>query len=251
MEKIIYRKEYTVHVYETGVDEKLNPFSLFNYFQDIAAEHAVMLGFGREDLLKMNRFWILSRIAVEVSEWPLWKEKLVVITWPRGTEKMFAVRDFRIESADGRKIAAATSSWLIADINTKRIQRPGEHLLKYRSDLHDEAATGRFAGKIGPLKEFSETSASFRVRMSDLDINQHTNNAAYIKWIIDDYNLEFRNSHRLLSLEVNFLAESRAGDEIAIRTYSEDTRQYYHSVTRLTDNTELCRVSVSWKNCTL
>ena len=68
MQEIIYRKEYPVNFYEVGIDEKLIPFSLFNYFQDIAAEHAVNLGFGREDLIKMNKFWILSRMAMEVKE---------------------------------------------------------------------------------------------------------------------------------------------------------------------------------------
>ena len=52
MELLQFEKEYRIHVYEIGPDGKLNLFSLFNYLQDIASEHAVKLGFGRDDLMR-------------------------------------------------------------------------------------------------------------------------------------------------------------------------------------------------------
>ena len=61
MELLQFEKEYRIHVYETGPDGKLNLYSLFNYMQDIASDHAIKLGFGRDDLMRDNRFWVLSR----------------------------------------------------------------------------------------------------------------------------------------------------------------------------------------------
>lgn len=49
-------KKYRVYVYETGPEGRVNLWALFNYMQDIASEHAVNLGFGRDDLLKRNHF---------------------------------------------------------------------------------------------------------------------------------------------------------------------------------------------------
>lgn len=251
MKNIIHRKEYTVHVYETGVDEKLNPVALFNYLQDIAAEHAVNLGFGRDELMRMNRFWILSRMAVEIIKWPSWNEKTVVTTWPRGTDKMFAVRDFSVEYPDGKMIAAATSSWLIVDLATKRIQRPGENLGEFVTDPGINAALGRYAVKIEPLSELTSVSESFRVKMSDLDVNRHTNNANYIRWMLDSYSADFLHNHRPVSFEVNYLSESRLGDEVTIRTGRMDNSRFFHSAVRTTDNTELCRIIAGWENCML
>ena len=62
------QKEYKIHVHETGTDSKLNLASLFNYLQDIASEHAEILGFGRADLMQHNHFWALSRVYAEISE---------------------------------------------------------------------------------------------------------------------------------------------------------------------------------------
>src|SRR4030042_4531994 len=99
-----FEKEYRVHVYETDPDERVNLFSLFDYMKDIAAEHAIKLGFGRDDLLKRNHFWVLSRMYAEISNWPFRGETIIVKTWPSGTENVFALRFFEIRFADGREI---------------------------------------------------------------------------------------------------------------------------------------------------
>ena len=56
MDPRLFEKEYRVHVYETGPDGKLNLYSFFDYLQDIASDHAVRLGYGRDDLMKSNPF---------------------------------------------------------------------------------------------------------------------------------------------------------------------------------------------------
>ncbi len=85
-----FEKEYRIHVYETGPDERVNLCSLFNYMQDIASEHAVKLGFGRDDLMKKNHFWVLSRMYAVISDRPFWDETIIVKTWPNGTDNVFA-----------------------------------------------------------------------------------------------------------------------------------------------------------------
>ena len=82
----VYDKTYRIPVYDTGFDGKVYPHSMLNYIQDIAAEHAELLGFGREDLLASNRFWILSRLLAEFYRIPVWGETINLKTWPRGTE---------------------------------------------------------------------------------------------------------------------------------------------------------------------
>ena len=101
MESLRFEKEYRVHVYETGPDGRLNLYSLFNYLQDIASDHAVKLGFGRDDLMRDNRFWVLSRMYAEISEWPKWEDNIIVKTWPAGTDKLFALRNYEVTFPDG------------------------------------------------------------------------------------------------------------------------------------------------------
>ena len=251
MELIQFEKEYTIHVYEIGPDGKLSLFSLFNFLQDIPAEHAVKLRFGRNDLMKENRFWVLSRILANISLWPEWEEKIIVRTWPKGTDKLFALRDFEIVYPDGRHIASASSSWLVVDRTTKRIQRPDNLLTQFNSELQVKNALGRNSGKIDPSSPDGTVSDVFRVKISDLDVNLHTNNVRYIRWVTDTYDLDFKINHLPVSVEVNYLAESKWDEEIFVRSSSVEDNgiSYNHSVIRSVDKNELCRVRIEWKDC--
>jgi medium-chain acyl-[acyl-carrier-protein] hydrolase len=243
-------KEYTVHVYETGPDGRLNLYSLFDYFQDIASDHAVKLGYGRDELMKKNNFWVLSRIYSEISTWPLWGETIIIRTWPRGTERLFALRDFEVRDADGKTIARATSSWLIVDMETRRIRKPDSELSKYNTMLSVDKALPRNAIKLEPADSNGRRSQQFSVRISDLDINLHTNNARYLKWVTDSYDLDFTLNNVPLSAEINYLAESRFNDFIAIviSREKENSNEFNHSIMRISDNTEICRLRIKWKN---
>lgn len=243
-------KEYTVHVYETGPDGRLSLHSLFDYLQDIASDHAVKLGYGRDDLLKNNHFWVLSRIYAEISEWPLWSDTILLRTWPRGTEKIFALRDFEVSYPDKRSVARATSSWLIINRDTRRIQRPDNNLSTLNSDKDGDKALPRNAVKLEPAGQNGIKSSTFSVRLSDLDVNLHTNNARYLRWVTDTYGLDFIMNNVPLSAEINYLAESHFNDSISIMTSEDNNKSgvYNHSIVRTTDNLELCRIQIRWKN---
>jgi medium-chain acyl-[acyl-carrier-protein] hydrolase len=243
-------KEFTIHVYETGPDSRATLYSLFNYMQDIASDHAILLGFGRDDLLKNNHFWVLSRMYAEVTQWPSWEDKIIVKTWPNGTDMLFAMRNYELKFPDGRMIASAVSSWLIIDRATKKIQRPDNGLLTQYNDNNLIIPTSaRNPEKLHESAEKGNATAPFRVQVSDLDVNLHTNNANYIKWVCDTYDLNFTLNHLPCSAEINYLAESMFNDEIVIRSSQENGNQsiFNHSILRISDNRELCRIRLKWK----
>jgi acyl-ACP thioesterase len=242
-------KEYPVHVYETGPDGRLSLHALFNYFQDIASDHAVRLGYGRDELLRKNQFWVLSRIYAEINALPLWEEKITLSSWPRGTDKLFALRDFEMKSAEGYLRARAASSWLIINRDSKRIQRPDINLTRLNSNPGEERGILRNPGKIESAFPGRKTSPTFRVKTSDLDVNLHTNNTSYLLWVTDTYDLDFILRNVPFSVEINYLSESRFDDAVEILTScsGDDPGLFSHSVVRPSDNAELCRVRIRWK----
>jgi medium-chain acyl-[acyl-carrier-protein] hydrolase len=250
MGQSLFEKEYKIPVYDTGPDGRLSLYSLFNYLQDVASEHAVRLKFGRDDLMKENRFWVLSRIVADIYLWPEWEEKIIVRTWPRGTDKLFALRDYEVLYPDGRKVASGSSSWLIVDRTSKRIQRPDDLLSTFNTQSTTISSLGRNAEKISPLAGDGQKSGNFTVKVSDLDVNLHTNNVRYIKWVTDTYPLNHIMNYMPVSVEINYLAESVFGEEVYIKSETENnTGSFSHSVIRSNDNKELCRMRIDWKNC--
>jgi medium-chain acyl-[acyl-carrier-protein] hydrolase len=243
-----FEKEYRVHVYDTGPDGRIALWSLFNYMQDIASEHAIRLGFGRDDLMKRNQFWVLSRMYAEIECHPHWEEKINVTTWPNGTDKLFAMRNYEVNYPDGRHIASGVSSWLIIDRESRKIQRPDWLLTQFKADEVKIDSPLRNPEKLTEMPEGTKSSTPFRVCVSDLDVNLHTNNVNYIKWVCDTYDLRFAMTHLPSSAEINYLAESMFGDEIVISTSEDEVNPgvISHSIVRTGDNKELCRIRIKW-----
>lgn len=250
MERQQLEKEYDIHVYEMGPDGKVSLHALFNYMQDAASVHAELLGYGRDDLMKNNHFWVLSRMYARLNDWPAWKDRIIVKTWPNGVDKLFAMRNYELISHDGRTIGSASSSWLIIDRTTKKIQRPDEFMHQYNRSRESFPSSVRNPEKLADIREVSSAapSPSFRVKINDLDINLHTNNVNYIKWVTDTYDLNFVMHHRVCSAEINYLAEAIFGDEIIISTSAEDAvgSFFSHSVISPADKKEFCRVRLEW-----
>lgn len=245
---IEFEKSYTIPVYDSDSNGRLSAFSLFNYIQDIASEHAELLHFGRDDLNRSNQFWILSRIYAEIETFPLWGETVILRTWPRGTEGLFALRDIEAHLKDGGKVAGATTSWVIVDSSTRRPQRPDTLLERMNLDFPDKRSTIRNAGKPGPIAQPFTESPTFIVKPSDLDVNQHVNNVKYIQWVTDTFTVNFLSVHTPKSVEVSYLSESVEGDHILIRSNrpTEENNCSLHSVIRVDDGKELCRIMICW-----
>lgn len=242
-----FKKSYKVHIYETGPDGKSSLHTLFNYMQDIASDHAELLGFGRAALMEKNEFWILSRMYAVFYDFPSWGEDVELTTWPSGVDRLFLMRNYQLQYPNGKEIASVSSSWLIIDKTTKRVQRP-DHVINYDEvSFADTSMAARPADKLEWKSDSFVSQSPFAVRVSDLDMNMHTNNANYIKWVVDSYDLDFLTKHSPKSLEINYLAESVFDDVISIKSFDDGNRIFCHSVNRVSDDKELCRVKIDWE----
>jgi acyl-ACP thioesterase len=246
---IIYEQHYRIPVYDTDYKGLVYIHSLLNYIQDIAAGHAELLKFGREDLLAGNRFWILSRQLAEFYRLPAWGETITLKTWPRGTEGLFALRDIEITDGKGEIVAAASTSWVIVDLETRRPCRPDAEPGLANREFPQESALQRNAGKIKAPAEVEVVSLPFWVKPGDLDVNYHVNNVKYIQWVMDSMPMAFLSSNRVSSLEVNYIAEGVDGDQITIlkEIAPAENNRHLYSVIRSGDSRELCRIMIAWE----
>ncbi len=247
MDKLVRERPYRVSSYEADASGSLGIPGLFNYLQDAASAHATVLGFGKEDLERNNMFWVLSRILVHMEAIPGWEEEIIIKTWPRGLEGIFALRDFEVCGKNGEKYGAATSCWLMVNRESRRPLRPDRILEKMNGRFSENRALDRVPGKLQGIKDISYRSPLYTVKYSDLDVNMHVNNVHYIKWALDSYPLEYRLHNVFESAEINYLHESLPGDEIRVLAAQKEENVFDHSVIRDNDHSELCRLRIRWK----
>jgi acyl-ACP thioesterase len=221
---------------------KISTSYLFYQMQEIAWEHAKILGFGYENLHSDQQFWVLSRLLVKINRRPEWKEDFTLETWSRGTDGFYGYRDFNFVDESGQTIIKATSSWLVLDLKTKRIVRLSDF-----NDFpkHEERVFSNNAGKVKSPK--SEEVLKFTpVLFNEIDINQHFNTGRYIERIIDSYDFEFHEKNELVEFEINFLKEGLSTDCLAVKKQQLDKYNHLCSVVRESDGVELVRARLVW-----
>jgi acyl-ACP thioesterase len=209
-----------------------------------AWNHVLETEFNYETLAEKGQFWALVKFFLKLSRCPAWNEKVDVSTWGKDIDRLYALRDFAILSQRGEKLASATSSWLILHEGTYRPQKLNslrEHF-PFQYGVHELDVK---LGKIPPLDSGEET-ARFTVRFTDIDVNRHMNASKYMQWILDSYPFEVLAERELESCELNFIAEAKPDDKIAIFADSGSEMDRC-SVRRVSDGRELCRSELVWR----
>ena len=115
-----YVKSITFQLTSNFIDfeGKLKISALFNFLLQAANESADDLGFGLQEMHKNGVQWVLSRIEIQINQYPIWNETITVNTWPKSIDGLFYLRDFTVQRGNNILIRA-TSSWLL--INTQNI----------------------------------------------------------------------------------------------------------------------------------
>lgn len=229
--------KFDIKSYHSDQDGKLTLTALFHFLQECAWDNARLNDFGYEYLNKKNAFWVLSRILVQVDEYPNWKDEIEIKTWPKGTDGFFALRDFEVYKED-RIIARIISSWLILDQNSRRPCRLENYNFVHENFLQ-ESAINQTLNKV-VLKSDLIQADSRKVYSSDLDVNKHVNNATYVKWVTDSYCV--RNSEVISEFEINFISELMLNDEFEVYLGNNEIDQF--CVLKNKQGKEVCKVRI-------
>jgi medium-chain acyl-[acyl-carrier-protein] hydrolase len=238
----VHRQELTTKSYFVNRFGHLSTSYLFWQIQDIAWEHAEMLGVGFDNLQKDDQFWVLSRMLIKIDRRPVWGEKFTIETWPTGTDGFLAHRDVRFVDINGKHITKATTSWLILDKKSKRILR-FENFRDF--PFHDDRVFEEFAGKVRPPK--SDKHLDFTpVLFNEIDVNQHFNSGRYLERIIDSYAFDFHEKYELNELEINFVKEGTPADKLSVKKQIIDKNNHICSVVRENDKADLIRARLVW-----
>lgn len=240
----VWTEQIKICSYDLDFTHRATSATLCRYFLEAAWNHAEALGVGFTELERQSKFWVLSRLLLEVQHYPVWGSAVTLRTWPRGAKSLFAMRDFEIADGAGTPIAAGSSAWLVLDAASKRPQRLNK-LMPDLVDLDGRAALGRDPEKLAEDGTWGEVYSA-TVRYTDIDVNRHVNSGRYIGWILDAYPFEFHREHCVRVLEVNYLSETLDSQMLSVRTRQTGPAVFCHSLTKASGG-EVCRARLEWK----
>lgn len=211
-----YTLPYTIPNFICDNHDTLTAWGCARLLQQAADNHTKLFGIGFQQLQEQHKAWVLCRTYYDVRRLPMDYEEVTVRTWSRGTDGLYAWRDFEMTDSQGTVIVASATSWVVIDTNARHVVRLGEIVKGFES--HPDMATDR--DKLGrirfPKGEEGELVVEHQqVKYSMLDHTQHVNNAEYIKWIFDNLP-EGTTQSAPFKLDVEYLQETRPDDEVSI-----------------------------------
>lgn len=179
---------------------------ILHEFQEIAKVHAASAGLGFEELIAKDLIWVITKSRFRVLGELSPGMDCTLLSFPRRTGSLLYDRDFHILSPAGEELVVGTSQWCIVNSLTRHVVQTD---LDFVGVYNPEPAMPEGIGRIRPRD--LELAGRHAVTEEDLDENDHTNNCRYADMALDLLGIE-----SVRELTMNFISETRLGDEIEL-----------------------------------
>lgn len=238
---MVWEEQFKIHSQYTGSDCRMTLPSMAQLFQDSAEAHTNHVSSGYYEMLEEGTAWVLSRICYEIVQYPMLYQDCTVRTWSRGSEGVFALRDFEFINADNQLLVRGSSRWVVMDINSRRLLRMGDRFMHGFESVPRRAIDYELGKMTMPdnLQKVNELQVPF----SAIDKAKHVNNSVYLRWVAD--NLEPQDLGKSVKfIEINYIHETQMGELITINRHKEgDT--YHFSINNSKGVGFLCRLQMA------
>lgn len=237
----ILSKDWEINFTQCAPNGYLRYTELCNLLQLTAAAHSEVGGISFTDMQEFHQAWVLSRMRVEITEMPKWRDTVTVKTWINSLENSRSVRALEMY-VNGKKIVGSETFWAVFNTEKRRpepLALPYEHFELYP----DNKATEETFSKINITHE-KEMVFERTVFLSDLDIVNHANNVKYLEWCLDLVDEKLILKQRIKSFEMNFLKELSFKDKVVIHENINDDTTIF-SITK-GDKTSFA-LQLNWK----
>ncbi len=218
-----YEEQFRILTRDCDMNGKWRISAILEAMQEAAGMHSMLLGCGRDDLLKNNTVWVLSRCELRMDRYPAIGEKITVSTFPMPTRICFFPRYFVFTDGHGDMIGKAGTLWLLLDIRTRKMLPPGDvgRLIPDNTDL---SVPMKLPATVGQLQG-EEFITEYTPVYTDLDVNGHVNNARYADWLCNTLGIEMMRQYEADSVILNYNHEIVPGQRVTLRRVLRD-QQY-------------------------
>ena len=237
----VFSKDWEINFTQCTPNGYLKYTDLCNLLQLTAAAHSELGGISFSDMQEFNQAWVLSRMRIEISKLPKWKDTLTIKTWINTLENSRSVRALEVY-VNEIKIVGSETFWAVINTEKRRpetLALPFEHF----EIFPDNKATDKSFSKIHLKNDKNEVFHKVVV-LSDLDIVNHVNNVKYLEWCLDFVSSELILNQEIDSFEMNFMKELSLKDQVKIHESIIENKTIF-SVTK--DDKTSFALEINWK----
>ncbi len=235
----IGKYEFMAEPFHCDFSGRLFMGHLGNHLLNAADFHSTARGFGMKRLMAEKRSWVLSRLAIEMTEMPQQYTHFCVETWVESAMRFFTSRNFRVVEQQDVKVADDASRpdqghgsgkepvapkvlgygrsiWAMIDTETRQ---PTDILAVDNGAINewiekDHPCPIQKGGRVR-MGDSAELVRTIDTYYNDVDINGHINSVKYIEHVLDLWPIDWYRSHAIRRFEIAYVAEAHAGDSLS------------------------------------
>ncbi|MCM1006158.1 MAG: thioesterase [Prevotella sp.] len=183
---------------------------------EVATEHANILGIGYSRLIELGIGWVLSRMSVEIIDYPRINDKYTVTTWIENINRRFSERNMMISDSEGRPIGYARTVWVAIDFLTRTMGDLSEIIKEDLPTADLPCPIEKMPRLTPPGERCAEFDYIFRY--CDLDFNRHVNTVRYIELLLNRWPLEQYDNNFISRFDIAFAKECHFHETVTVRT---------------------------------
>ncbi len=237
------RYEFLAEPFHCDFSNSLFVGHLGNHLLNAADFHSNDRGYGMNYLMPRHRTWVLSRLAIEMTEMPKAYDKFFVETWVENAMRYFTARDFKIcgksanDGVEEKVYGYGKSVWAMIDTETRQpvdIFSINDGLI--REFIEEEKGCPIAASSRVKMSADAKFVRSIDTYYNDVDVNGHINSVKYIEHILDLFDIDYYQSHFLQRFEIAYVAESHQGDKLNFYIEQSGVEEYCIKITKVSKN---------------
>ena len=178
----VFEKDYYLRTSDFDCKGRLKPSCLLELFQNVAGEHAVLLGCGYNDLAPRRLMWVILRTKYRIYADCSLHDTVHLRTWPCPPSRVGFRREYLVTDLKGSIVAKGSSEWALVDAESRSLAI-GQRAYPEGLDFCTEQS---LPGRLERLRPFEgEELLVLEPGYSRIDVNGHVNNTAYADFALD------------------------------------------------------------------
>nr|XP_043626167.1 palmitoyl-acyl carrier protein thioesterase, chloroplastic-like [Erigeron canadensis] len=232
VDDFVFRQNFYIRTYEIGPDRKASMETLMNLLQETTVNHIKEIGLLGDglglspEMCKKNLIWVMAKLQVVVDRYPMWDDIVQIDTWKTASGKLGMCSNWMFSnSKTGETLIRASCVWLMMDKKTRKLS-------KFPNEVRTEF--DQYFMKTPPIVKQDNRKWSKRddknivdhyfcnglaIRLSDLDINEHVNNAKYFGWILESVPKRIVDNYEVASMSLEYCRECKKDSVLQSHTF--------------------------------
>lgn len=224
-DKTVFYQSLRVADYECDMHGRMRLSDILRHMQVISARHLDALGYPYPRLAQLGQVFLLSKILLTIHRRPSGGETLKLTTSPKTPVGAQFIRCNDFYDAQENCILHADTAWILVDPKTRRVLRP--RALPFSLPLSSSDTAAEAAKWKPPVPPVLQPALEHTVRISDLDINHHMNNAHYADIFCNALSPDLWLSREPSFFYLHYQNEALLNDKISLFSAPLEGQSYY------------------------